>query len=183
MQFSLILPSATRRPYESSLIDRIHPPPPTRNLPPREDLGHAGRLPPSRDVRYDYPPPREFRRPPSPREFREYAAPAAPPPGRREYDDYRRGPPAISDRDRYPPPPPSDFRGRYPPPPDPSYRSHGGPPPPHPGFYDRYERRPVERYLPPYPVPHGGRPRTPPRIREDFERLPPPRYEINIRTQ
>ncbi|GLB36500.1 putative zinc knuckle [Lyophyllum shimeji] len=143
------------------------------NMPPRDDTG-MGRLPP-RDVRYDYPPPRDYRRPPSPREYRDYPPPP-PPPGRgREFDDYRRAPPPM-DRERYPPPPPPDYRGRYPPPPDPGYRGYGGPPPPPPppGYYDRYDRRPVERYPPGYPPP-GGRARTPPRYREDFERLPPNR--------
>ncbi|KAF8058247.1 hypothetical protein FPV67DRAFT_1565727 [Lyophyllum atratum] len=168
----------TRRPYESPLIDRIqrdypYPPSHRNNMPQREDMG-MGRGPP-RDVRYDYPPPpRDFRRPPSPRDFRDYPTPPPPPPGRsREYEDYRRGAPPMPERERYPPPPPADFRGRYPPPPDPAYRGYGGapPPPPPPGFYDRYDRRPVERYPPGYPPP-GGRARTPPRYREDFERLP-----------
>ncbi|KAG6844270.1 hypothetical protein H0H87_008218 [Tephrocybe sp. NHM501043] len=143
-----------------------------RNMPPREDM--IGR-PPAREVRYDYPPPRDFRRPPSPREYRDYPAP---PPGvrGREFDDYRRGPP-MPDRERYPPPP-ADYRGRYPPPPDANYRGYGGPPlpPPPPPFYDRYERRPGgERFPSGYIPPGSGRPRTPPRYRDDFERLPPNR--------
>ncbi|RDB28673.1 Glycine-rich RNA-binding protein RZ1B [Hypsizygus marmoreus] len=174
-----------RRPFDPPLIDRIQrdnyaPAQPPRNLPPRDDMGGPGRLPPPRDVRYDYPP-RDFRRDPSPRDFREYPAPPPPPPGRgREYDDYRRGPP-MTERDRYMPPPPSDYRGRYPPPPDPAYRGYGSaptPPPPPPAFYDRYDRRPVERYPPPYPSPHGGRPRTPPR---DFDRIPPRDYDYRGR--
>ncbi|KAG6866020.1 hypothetical protein C0991_009428 [Blastosporella zonata] len=143
---------------------------PNRNMPPREDM--TGR-PSTRDVRYDYPPPRDLRRPLSPREYRDYPAP---PPGvrSREFDDYRRGPP-MPDRERYPPPP-ADYRGRYPPPPDANYRGYGGPPLPPPPFYDRYERRPGgERFPPGYIPPASGRPRTPPRYRDDFDRMPPNR--------
>ncbi|KAG5352717.1 RNA-binding protein lark [Termitomyces sp. T112] len=138
------------------------------NMPQREDMA-MGR---PRDARYDYPPSRDYRRPPSPRDYRDYPVP---PPGvrGREYDDYRRGPP-MPDRERYPPPP-ADYRGRYPPP-DANYRGYGGSlPPPPPPYYDRYERRPGgERFPPGYipPPPGSGRPRTPPRYREDFERMP-----------
>ncbi|KAF8898484.1 hypothetical protein BD779DRAFT_1484182 [Infundibulicybe gibba] len=145
--------SAHRRPLEDPpLLDRI---------------SHA---------RYDYAPPpsRDIRRPLSPREYRDYAPPPPPSSRGRDYDDYRRGPP-VPERDRYPPAPPPEYRGRYPPP-DPAYRGYGAPPAPAPApYYDRYERRSVERYPPGYPAP-GSRPRTPPRPpREEFERLPPPR--------
>jgi hypothetical protein len=134
---------------------------------------------PPRDGRYDYPPPppamRDIRRPPSPRDYREYG----PPPGARprEYDDFRRGPPPppVADRDRFPPQP--DYRGRYPPPPpqDAPYRGYGAPPAP---VYDRYDRRPNDRYQP-YPQPPGPRPRTPPRVRDDYDRAgPPPRFVL-----
>ncbi|KAK7064564.1 hypothetical protein R3P38DRAFT_2825269 [Favolaschia claudopus] len=140
--------------------DRDYLPMPPRDLPP-----------PPRDSRYDYPP-RDYRRGPSPpRDHRDYSAP--PPMARgRDYDDYRRGP--VSERDRYAPPAPSqDHRGgRYPPPPDP-YRGYGGPPPSAAAPYDRYDRRPHERY-PPYPPP-AGRARSPPRSRDDYDRAPPPR--------
>ncbi|KAF8912931.1 hypothetical protein CPB84DRAFT_1759915 [Gymnopilus junonius] len=125
------------------------------------------RLPP-RDSRYDYPAPpaagRDHRRPPSPREYRDYP----PPPGSRvrEYDDFRRGPPPVDDRDRFVPP--SDFRGRFPPGPDAAFRSYGPPPP---QVYDRYDRRPTDRYTP-YSQPPGARPRSPPRVRDDYERVP-----------
>ncbi|KAF8203728.1 hypothetical protein BJ912DRAFT_940890 [Pholiota molesta] len=169
-------PSHRRSNYDSPLIDRIqgdYNGRPSRNGPPRDDFSQ--RLPP-RDSRYDYPPPaavRDLRRPPSPREYRDYG----PPPGARarEYDDFRRGPPPppVVERDRFPP---SDFRGRYPPPvPDvPPYRGYGAPPPP-PPVYDRYDRRPNDRY-PPYSGPPGPRPRTPPRARDDYERVPPRDY-------
>ncbi|KAF8973853.1 hypothetical protein BDZ97DRAFT_1777167 [Flammula alnicola] len=178
-------PSHRRQNYDSPLIDRIqrdynaHPP---RNLPPRDDFPQ--RLPP-RDSRYDYPPPpavRDLRRPPSPRDYRDYG----PPPGARvrDYDDFRRGPPPpVVERDRFPPA--SDFRGRYQPVPDVPYRGYGAPQPP--PVYDRYERRPNDRYAP-YSQPPGPRPRTPPRVRDDYDRVPrdypdyrgrpltPPRY-------
>ncbi|KJA29319.1 hypothetical protein HYPSUDRAFT_32722 [Hypholoma sublateritium FD-334 SS-4] len=169
-------PSTHRRPnYEPPLIDRIqrdyngHP---GRNGHPRDDF--PPRLPP-RDSRYDYPPPpavRDMRRPPSPREYRDYAPPPAGARAR-DYDEFRRPPPPpVVDRDRFPPP--SDFRGRYPPPvPDVPYRGYGAPPPP--PVYDRYERRPNERY-PPYAGPPGPRPRTPPRVRDDYDRAPPRDY-------
>ncbi|PPQ64767.1 hypothetical protein CVT26_002711 [Gymnopilus dilepis] len=160
-----------RRPnYDPPLIDRIqrdygH----SRNLPPRDDF--PPRVPP-RDSRYDYPPPpgRDYRRPPSPREYRDYP----PPPGSRvrEYDDFRRGPPPLDDRDRFPPPPPSDFRGRFPPGQDTAYRGYGPPPP---QVYDRYDRRPADRYTP-YSQPPGQRPRSPPRVRDDYDRAPPRDY-------
>ncbi|KAF9458726.1 hypothetical protein BDZ94DRAFT_1312978 [Collybia nuda] len=168
----------SRRSYDPPLIDRIqrdYQSAPPRNMPPRDEMGPPGRFQP-RDNRYEHPsvaPPREFRRPPSPRDFREYHA--TPPSVRgREYYDDRRGPLLpMTERDRYQHSmPPADYRGRYPPPSDPPYRSYGGPPPgpPPPAFYDRYERRSSERYITPYPT--HGRPRTPPRIREDFDRLP-----------
>ncbi|KAG6814050.1 hypothetical protein H0H92_003900 [Tricholoma furcatifolium] len=136
-----------------------------RSMPQREDMG---RFPP-RDVRYDYQPPRDYRRPPSPGGYRDYPPP--PPGGRgREYDDYRRGPP-MPDRDRYPPP--VDYRGRYPPPPDPNYRGPGGPPP---GHYERYDRRPAEREYD-----YRGRPPSPPVRYDEYrsgpvETAPPARY-------
>ncbi|CAA7259987.1 unnamed protein product [Cyclocybe aegerita] len=170
--------------HEPPLIDRIqrdhngHLP---RNLPPRDDF--PPQRPPPRDSRYDYPPPlpvRDYRRPPSPRDYRDYG-----PPGgarAREYDDYRRGPPPVVERDRLPPP--SDYRGRYPPVSDAPYRGYGAPPPP---VYDRYDRRPNDRPSG-YPQPPPPRPRTPPRVRDDYDRGPrdypdyrgrpatPPRY-------
>lgn len=167
-----------RQHYEPPLIDRIqqrdyhsHPP---RGPPPSRD--EFPQRPSPRDGRYDYPPPvgvRDYRRPPSPREYRDYG----PPPGARvrEYDDYRRGPPPPAlERDRFAPP--SDFRGRYPPPLDPPYRSYGAPPPP---VYDRYERRPNEKYSSTYAQPPGPRPRTPPRAREDYDRIPT-RYFVRL---
>ncbi|KAF9473192.1 hypothetical protein BDN70DRAFT_843782 [Pholiota conissans] len=169
-------PPHRRSHYESPLIDRIqgdYNGRPGRNPPPRDDF--PPRLPP-RDNRYDYslpPTVRDLRRPPSPREYRDYGPP---PPGARvrDYDDFRRGPPPpVADRDRFPP---SDFRGRYPPVSDAPYRSYGAPPPP-PPMYDRYDRRPNERY-PPYSGPPGPgpRPRTPPRVRDDYERVAPRDY-------
>jgi len=169
------IPHRRHHHYEPPLIDRIqqrdyhsHPP---RGLPPSRD--EFPQRPP-RDSRYDYPPPvggvRDYRRPPSPREYREYG----PPPGARvrDYDDYRRGPPPPAlERERFPPP--SDFRGRYPPPSEPPYRGYGAPPPP---IYDRYERRPNEKYPSTYAQPPGPRPRTPPRAREDYDRIPPRDY-------
>ncbi|KAF9535742.1 hypothetical protein CPB83DRAFT_842259 [Crepidotus variabilis] len=160
--------------HELPLADRLqrdyngYPP---RPLPPRDD--YPPRFPP-RDNRYDYPPPpavaRDYRRPPSPRDYRDYGPP---PPGgtrAREYDDYRRGPPLVTDRERYPPPPPppADFRGRYPPP-DPAYRGYPPPPPPM-ADYERYDRRPNDRGPPPFPP--GYRSRSPPRPREDYDRPP-----------
>ncbi|KAJ7655177.1 hypothetical protein DFH06DRAFT_1201807 [Mycena polygramma] len=163
--------SPPRRMSEAPPIDRGRDYAP---LPPRDAL-------PPRDSRYDYPSSRDYRRAPSPpRDYRDY--PPAPPVGRgRDYDDYRRGPP-VADRDRYVPPvPPQDYRGgRYPPPPDPAYRGYGGPPPPPPPQYDRYDRRPHERY-PPYPPAAGGRARTPPRGRDDYDRAPPPRDYTDYR--
>ncbi|KAG2023133.1 hypothetical protein CC2G_000822 [Coprinopsis cinerea AmutBmut pab1-1] len=162
-----------RPPADGPLIDRIARDYPRGAPPPPRD-DYAPRYPP-RDPRYDYAPPppvRDYRRPPSPREYRDY--PPVPPRGR-EYDDYRRGPPIppppMHDRDRYPPVAPPDYsRGRYPPP-DP-YRGYPGPAPPAP--YDRYDRRPAERYPPAYPAPlPGGRPRTPPG--RDYDRPPPAR--------
>ncbi|KAF9015464.1 hypothetical protein BDQ17DRAFT_1395744 [Cyathus striatus] len=148
--------------YDPPLIDRIQRDY-SRSLPPARDE-FPPRYPP-RDARYDYSaPPRDFRRPPSPRGYRDYPAPPAD--RVRDYDDYRRG--SVNDRDRYPP---ADYRGRYPPP-DSAYRSYGAPPP---ATYDRYERRSGERY-PPYPPPatSSSRARTPPRVRDDYDRLPPP---------
>lgn len=143
-----------RRPNDPPLIDRIDRMPPRDYvMPPRGDM-------PPRDPRYDYPPPNEYRRPLSPpRDYRDY--PQMPPQGR--YDDYRRGPP----QDRYGPPP--DFR-RYP---EPPYRGYGGPPVPPAYGYDRYDRRPSERYspYPPPPVQAGPRMRTPPRYREEYPRF------------
>lgn len=159
-----IISSQRRQNYDPPLIDRIqrdynaHP---SRNIPPRDDFPQ--RLPP-RDGRYDYPPSgavRDNRRPPSPRDYRDYG------PGARvrDYDDFRRGPPPPAiERERFAPP--SDFRGRYPPVSDVPYRGYGAPPPP---LYERYERRPNDRYSS-YSQP---RPRTPSRIREDYDRVPP----------
>ncbi|KAF8167831.1 hypothetical protein B0H34DRAFT_683224 [Crassisporium funariophilum] len=169
-----------RQHYEAPLIDRIQqrdyhghssrgPPPPRDDFPPQ-------RLPP-RDGRYDYPAPagavRDYRRPPSPREYRDYAPPLPPIGARgREYDDYRRGPPPPAvERDRFPPPP-MDFRGRYPPAGEAPYRYNAPPPP----VYERYDRRPNDKYSSPYPPPPGARPRTPPRVREDYDRIPPRDY-------
>ncbi|KAJ7042646.1 hypothetical protein C8F04DRAFT_1076624 [Mycena alexandri] len=160
--------SPQRRPHDVPVIDRGRDFAP---LPPRDAL------PPPRDSRYDYPPARDYRRAPSPpRDYRDYPHPPVLPVNRgRDYDDYRRGPP-MPDRDRYPPPvPPQDYRGgRFPPPPDLAYR-YGGPPPPPVAPYDRYDRRPHERYPPYPPAAAGGRARTPPRIRDDYDRAPPPR--------
>ncbi|PPQ67383.1 hypothetical protein CVT25_005962 [Psilocybe cyanescens] len=161
-------PVHRRSNYDPPLIDRIqrdynsHPP---RNMPPRDDFSQQ-RIPP-RDGRFDYPPPsnvvRDHRRPPSPREYREYGPPIPPNARVRDYDDFRRGPPAPADeRERFPPP--SDFRGRYPPVSDPPYRGYGPPV----TSYDRYDRRPNDRYTP-YSQPPGPRPRTPPRVREEYE--------------
>ncbi|KDR85271.1 hypothetical protein GALMADRAFT_234034 [Galerina marginata CBS 339.88] len=178
-------PVHRRQNFDAPLIDRIqrdyngHP----RNMPPRDDF--PPRLPP-RDSRYDYPPPptvRDHRRPPSPREYRDYPPP---PPGSRvrDYDDFRRGPlPPVDERERFPPP--TDFRGRFPPVSDTAYRGY-----PPPAIYERYDRRPNDRYAPPYSQPPAPapRPRTPPRVREDYDRAPrdypeyrgrpvtPPRY-------
>ncbi|KIM47936.1 hypothetical protein M413DRAFT_439633 [Hebeloma cylindrosporum] len=159
-------PPQRRQNYDPPLIDRIqrdynaHP---SRNLPPRDDFPQ--RLPP-RDGRYDYPPSsavRDNRRPPSPRDYRDYGPAGA---RVRDYDDFRRGPPVI-ERERFAPP--SDFSRRYPPVSDVPYRGYGAPPPP---LYERYERRPNDRYSS-YSQP---RPRTPPRIREDYDRVPPRDY-------
>ncbi|TFK76747.1 hypothetical protein BDN72DRAFT_829902 [Pluteus cervinus] len=171
-------PGTQRHPYNPDTADRMRrppgPPPPSRSYPPpRDDYGPPRHQP--RDGRYDTgpPPPKDYRRPPSPT--------YAPPPARgREYDEYRRGPPPP-ERDRYgAPPPPVDYRGRYPPPPDPGYRGPPGPPPPA-AYYDRYERRPNERYPPGYPPPplsHRGRTPPPVRDRDDYDRPPAPvRYD------
>uniref|UniRef100_A0A8H7Y7Y5 RRM domain-containing protein n=1 Tax=Psilocybe cubensis TaxID=181762 RepID=A0A8H7Y7Y5_PSICU len=158
--------------YEPPLIDRIqrdynsNP----RNIHPRDDFTQQ-RMPP-RDGRFDYPPPpnamRDHRRPPSPREYRDYGPPLPPNPRPRDYDDFRRGPP-VDDRDRFPPPP--DFRGRYPSASDPPYRGYGPPV----NSYDRYDRRPNDRYTP-YSQQIGQRPRTPPRVRDEYDRLAPRDY-------
>ncbi|KAF8349805.1 hypothetical protein F5887DRAFT_942470 [Amanita rubescens] len=171
-----------RRPhYEPQLLDRIQRDyTPNRSAPSARD--DSTRYPP-RDARYDYhppaPPTREARRPPSPtRDYREYSQA---PPRTREYDDYRRG--TTSDRDRYGPPPQSDYRGRLAPPAESPHRSYGAPAPPAPpaSYYDRYDRRPNERYAA-YPPP-GGRARTPPRARDDYERerYPPRDYHPDFR--
>ncbi|KAF8640911.1 hypothetical protein AX17_000559 [Amanita inopinata Kibby_2008] len=157
-----------RRPhYEPPLLDRIQRDyvPSSRSMPARDEYV-SGRYA-SRDVRYDYAapaPPRELRRPPSPRDYRDYP----PPPTRsRDYDDYRRGPP-VSERDRYGSTAASDYRARYAPPPEPPHRSYGAPPPqPPPQPY--YDRKANERYAA-YPPPAGGRAKTPPRVREDYDR-------------
>ncbi|KAJ8507366.1 hypothetical protein ONZ45_g10257 [Pleurotus djamor] len=160
---------------EPPLIDRIqrdYPPP--RDYPPyRDEFGPPGRMPPpGKDSRYyDYPPGRDYRRTASPtRDYRDY--PPQPPSGRgRDYDDYRRAP-GPPDRDRYP-----DYRSsRYPPTLD-SYRGYAAPPPPAPyPAYDRYERKPADRYpSASYAPPPAGaaRLRSPPRhVREDYERPP-----------
>ncbi|KAK2461693.1 hypothetical protein APHAL10511_006156 [Amanita phalloides] len=174
-----------RRPhYEQPLLDRIQRDyTPNRSAAPARDDYSSTRYS-ARDVRYDYHPPpsstRESRRPPSPRDFREYPQV---PPRTRDYDDYRRG--ATSDRERYGPPPQSDYRSRYPPPPPESpHRNYGAPPlaqPPAP-YFDRYDRKPNERY-PALPPPSGGRARTPPRARDDYERhrYPPRDYHPEYR--
>lgn len=136
---------------------------PPRPVPHKDDYP---RVPP-RDSRYDYPPPpapaREYRRPPSPRDYRDYGPPSSA--RARDYDDYRGGQPALTERDRYPPPA-ADYRSRYPPVADPMYR--GYPPPQNPD-YERYDRRPSER-APAYPPSY--RPRSPPRARDEYDRAP-----------
>ncbi|KAF7784574.1 transcriptional regulator family: Zinc finger, CCHC-type [Agaricus bisporus var. burnettii] len=165
-------PNNNGLPYQRRPPPQDLPPPdrfqrnyPSRGPPPRDDFNQSRYPlpPPSRDPRYDYSP--SFRRPPSPRDYRDY------PPPRRDYDDYRRGPPP-QDRDRYPPP---DYQNRYAPPPEPVYRGYGGSPlPPPPIAYDRPDRRNGDRYgnYPPPPP----RARTPLRGRDEFDRLPPREY-------
>ncbi|KAM6498377.1 hypothetical protein JOM56_006325 [Amanita muscaria] len=171
-----------RRPhYEPPLLDRIqreHTP--SRSLPPARDDYSSARYP-ARDSRYEYPPPaqaRDLRRPPSPRDLRDYPPQSS---RVRDFDDYRRGPPV--ERERFGHPPSSDYRGRYVPPPEAPYRSYGASPPlpPPASYYERYERRPNERY-PSYPPP-PGRARTPPRARDDYERdkYPPRDYHPEYR--
>ena len=163
--------------HEPQLLDRIQRDyTPNRSVPHARDDYSSARYPP-RDARYDYhpppPPTRELRRPPSPRDHRDYSQA---PPRTRDYDDYRRG--TTSDRERYGPPPQSDYRGRHGPPTESPHRSYGAPAPPAPpaSYYDRYDRRPNERHAA-YATPSGGRARTPPRARDEYERERyPPRY-------
>jgi hypothetical protein len=179
------LTSGARR-ASNALIDRIQPSrghlPPPRAYPHRDDFGPPGGRYPPRDMRYgyDHPPPgRDSRRPPSPRDYRDYPA-GPPPPMRRDYDDYRmRGPPPTL------PPPHTYDRPTYYPADDgpPGYPPRGyGPPPPPRDPYDRYDRRPLppnDRYAAHPPGPPITRPRSPlgggppPRGRDDFDRLPP----------
>lgn len=156
---------------------------PPRDYPARDDYARAP--PPRERYGYDYPPPRDYgRRPQSP--GRDY--PPAPPRSTRDFDDYRRPPPAPA------PPASSRYESRPYPSDDIPYppRSYGGPPPrggyggpPGPPVrdpYDRYDRRPPpanDRYAA-YP-PQGMRPRTPPamsmaRSRDDYSSrdYPPP---------
>ena len=126
---------------------------PSRDYPPRdpyrEDYGrYSGRDP--RYV-YDYPPPREYRRPLTPpRDYRDY--PSSRPP--RDYDEYRARP-APSSRGYY-------GNDPYPP------RSYEAPP-----SRDTDRRAPPADRFAPYPP---ARPRTPPgpppRARDDFDRAP-----------